>query len=118
MGSTRAAEVTGRARTATAIGKDNRYACCYFLSSFLYFHLFFILLFFFPDYFFSDNYNNRRGAKGKSLADGMGYAWAATATWDGTETQRGLTGQMGTSSFVFLSFLVSSFILIILLLLF
>ena len=80
------------------------------LSSFL------ILLFFFPDYFFSDNYNNRRGTKGKSLEDGMGYAWAATATWDGTEAQRGLTGQMGASSFVFLSFLVSSFILIILLL--
>ena len=46
----------------------------------------------------------------------MGYAWAATATWDGTEAQRGLTGRIGTSSFVFLSFLVSSFILIILLL--
>ena len=46
----------------------------------------------------------------------MGYAWAATATWDGTEAQRGLTGRMGASSFVFLSFLVSSFILIILLL--
>ena len=33
---------------------------------------------------------------------------------DGTEAQRGQTGQMGTSSLVFLSFLLSSFVLIIL----
>ena len=112
---------TGRGRTnagvnSNATGKDNRYACCYFLTLFLYFHLFFILLFFFSDYLFSDNYNNRRGAKGNSRPDGTGYTWAAMATLDGAEAQRGQTGQMGASSFIVLSFLLSSFILIILLL--
>ena len=43
------------------------------LSLFLYFYLFFILLFFFSNCFFSDNYNNRRGTKGKSRTDGTGY---------------------------------------------
>ena len=66
-------------------GKDNRYACCCFLSLFLYFHLFFILLFFFSDHFFSENYSNRRDTKGESRADRTGYTWATIATWDGTE---------------------------------
>ena len=79
-------------------GKD-RYACYYFLSLFLYFHLFFISLFFFSDYFFSDNYNKRWGTKGKRRTDGTPQ-----------------TGPTGTSSSMYLSFWISSFILIILLL--
>ena len=77
-------------------GKDTRYACCYFLSLFLYFHLFFISLFFFSDYFFSGKYNNRRGAKGKGRSDGTGHTRAAITTWDNTEGADG-----GTSSFCF-----------------
>ena len=91
-GPTRAAEATGPTRAATATGKDNRYACCYFLSLFLYFHLFFILLFFFSDYFSFDNCNNRQGTKEKSRTDGTGYTWAVIATWDGTEGADGANG--------------------------
>ena len=115
-GPTRAAEATGPTRAATTTGKDNRYACCYFLSLFLYFHLFFILLFFFSDYFFFDNCTNRRGTEEKSRTDGTGYTWAVIATWDGTEARRGQTGRTGTPSFIFLSCRISSFILVVLLL--
>ena len=83
-GTERNKKVRDRSTRTEKQREKHGYAYYYFLSLFLYFHLFFVLLFFFPDYFFSDNYNNRRGAKGKRLADGMGYVWAATAMWDST----------------------------------
>ena len=75
-GPARAAEATGPTRAAKATGKDNRYACCYFLSLFLYFHIFFVLLFFFSGYFFSDKYNNTQAGHKKKASD----------RWDGVYT--------------------------------
>ena len=86
-------------------GKDNRYACCCFLSLFIYSHLFFVSLFFFSDYFFFDKYNNRPGAKEKRRTDGTGCTRAAIATWDGTE------GKDGTNRYVFVYVFVLSDIL-------
>ena len=71
-GPTRAAAATGPTRTETATQEEQQVHMLLFLSLFLYFHLFFILLFFFSDYFFSGKYNNRRGTKGKRRMDGRG----------------------------------------------
>ena len=114
-GPTQAAAAIGSTRATPATRKAmGAYACYYVLFLFLYFHLFFISLFFFSDYFFSDKYNNsRRGTKGKRRTDGTGCTRAAIATWDGME------GADGANKYVFfyvLSFPLSSFILVILLL--
>ena len=89
-------------------GKD-RYACYYFVSLFLYFHLFFISLFFFSGYLFSDKYSNRRGTKGKHRTDGTGHTRAAIALWDGTESADGANGYVFFYIFVLSTLLFYSY---------
>ena len=104
----------GNSNTERVEGGGQRvHMLLFFCSCFSAFILFFVSLFCVSDYLFSDKYINRRGTNAKRRPDGTGYKRAAIATWDGTE---GADGATGTSSFIFASCRLSSFILIILLL--
>ena len=104
----------GNSNTERVEGGGQRvHMLLFFCSCFSAFILFFVSLFCVSDYLFSDKYINRRGTNAKRRPDGTGYTRAAIATWDGTE---GADGATGTSSFIFVSCRLSSFILIILLL--